>query len=238
MSDRWVLSRAAAGAAVAVASLGLLATSCSRTSSPAAPSDPAAVSNLAPNGAGYHGGHGAASQLDHDDKGYIDGWFDGHDVQLYYTKSFFCAEPPPSGAPSDCEIGAPPEFAPRDGPIPTIYAIAAVGFQPDSETVACMAGTACLNHPAMIDLSRIGGPPSALPVSHSHVFDRRGAGWFNTVNIRVFNAAAWNAIAAAKSLAKVRELQGGNPNVGVPGVISADTPTNIYFFIAGFRPES
>ena len=60
----------------------------------------------------------------------------------------------------------------------------------------------------------------------------------DTVNIRVFNAAAWNAIAAAKTLAlKVRELQGGNPNVGVPGVISADTPTNIYFFIAGFRPE-
>ena len=89
----------------------------------------------------------------------------------------------------------------------------------------------------MIDLSRIGGPASALPVSHSHILDQRGGGWFNTVNIRVLNATAWNAIAAAKTLAKVRELQGGNPNVGVPGVISADTPTNIYFFIAGFRPE-
>lgn len=242
MSDRcrrWrILSHAAAGAAVAVASLGLLATSCSRTSNPVAPSEPAAVSNMALTGAGNHGGHGASSQLTHDDKGYIDGWFDGHDVQLYYTKSYFCAEPPSSGAPSNCEIGAPPELAPRKGPIPTIYAIAAVGFQPDPATVACVAGTPCLNHPAMIDLSRIGGPPSAVPVSHSHILDRRGAGWFNTVNIRVFNAASWNAIAAAKTLAKVRELQGGNPNVGVPGVISADTPTNIYFFIAGFRPES
>ena len=236
---RWrILSRAAAGAAVAVASLGLLATSCSRTSSPVAPGEPAAVSNAALNGAGHHGGHGAFTQSNHDDKGYIDGWFDGHDVQLYYTKSYFCAEPPSSGAPSNCEIGAPPELAPREGPIPTIYAIAAVGFQPDPATVACFAGTPCLNHPAMIDLSRIEGPPSATPVSHSHILDRRGAGWFNTVNIRVFNAAAWNAIAAAKTLAKVRELQGGNPNVGVPGVISADTPTNIYFFIAGFRPES
>jgi hypothetical protein len=43
------------------------------------------------------------------------------------------------------------------------------------------------------------------------------------------------AIAAAKSLDKVRGLQGGNPAVGLQGVISADTPTNIYFFIAGAR---
>jgi hypothetical protein len=175
----------------------------------------------------------AASQ--NEDKGYIDGWFDGSAVQLYYTKSYFCAEPPSSGAPSDCELGAPAEVAPRPGPIPTIYAIAAVGFQPDPATVACLRGSPCLNHPAMIDASRIGGPASALALSHSHILDARGAGWFQTVNIRVFNETAWNEIAAAKTLATVRGLQGGNPAVGVPGVISADTPTNIYFFIAGWR---
>jgi len=65
------------------------------------------------------------------DKGYIDGWFDGQEVQLYYTKAYFCAEPPVSQAPSDCEIGAPAEVGPRPGVIPTIYAIAAVGFQPE-----------------------------------------------------------------------------------------------------------
>jgi hypothetical protein len=170
-----------------------------------------------------------------EDKGYIDGWFDGSAVQLYYTKSYFCAEPPLSGAPSDCELGAPAEVAPRPGPIPTIYAIAAVGFQPDPATVACLRGSPCLNHPAMIDASRIGGPASALALSHSHILDARAGGWFQTVNIRVFNETAWNEIAAAKTLATVRELQGGNPAVGVPGVISADTPTNIYFFIAGWR---
>jgi len=177
-------------------------------------------------------GSGASQSAD---KGYIDGWFDGREVQLYYTKSYFCAEPPLSGAPSDCEIGAPAEVAPRPGPIPTIYAIAAVGFQPDTATVACLAGSPCLNHPAMIDASRVGGPASARAPSHSHILDRRGGGWFHTVNIRVFNETAWNEIAAAKTLAKVRELQGGNPAVGVAGVISADTPTNIYFFIAGWR---
>jgi hypothetical protein len=55
------------------------------------------------------------------------------------------------------------------------------------------------------------------------------------VNIRVFSLAAWNEIASAKTLDKVRQLQ-GDPNVGTPGVISADTPTNIFFFIAGARP--
>ncbi len=86
----------------------------------------------------------------------------------------------------------------------------------------------------MIDLSRVGGPPSANPVSHSHILDRRGAGWFNMVNIRVFNEQAWNQIATDKTLATVRALQGSDGSTGVPGVISADTQTNIYFFIAGF----
>ena len=84
-------------------------------------------------------------------KGYIDGWVNGETVQLHYTKWFFCAEPPESGADSHCEVGAEAEVAPRPGPIPTIYAIAWVGaIQPDTATLACPAGSACLNHPAMM----------------------------------------------------------------------------------------
>ena len=89
----------------------------------------------------------------------------------------------------------------------------------------------------MIDLSRIGGTSSAQPSRTATSSASRGAGGSTRWNIRVFGLAAWNEIAAAKTLAKVRELQGGNPNVGVPGVIRPDTPTNIYFFIAGLRPE-
>ena len=40
----------------------------------------------------------------------------------------------------------------------------------------------------------------------------------------------WNEIATAKSLAKVRELQ-ADPAIGGAGLISQDTPTNIFFFI-------
>jgi hypothetical protein len=166
----------------------------------------------------------------------IAGWFDGGDVTLHYTKAYYCAEPPGSGAATDCEIGAPAEVPPRPaGPIPTIYAIAAVGgIQPDPGTVACPPGSACMNHPAMIDLSRIGGPSSAPPVAHSHIVTERRGGWFNTVNIRVRSLDAWNQIAAAKTLAKVRALQ-ADPEVGGAGLISPDTPTNIYFFIAAWH---
>jgi hypothetical protein len=170
------------------------------------------------------------------DKGYIDGWFDGEDVSLFYTKSFFCEEPPASGSPSDCEIGADAEVYPRPGPIPTIYAIAAVGIQPDPATLSCPAGSVCLNHPAMLDASRVAGPgASNIPaVPHSHIIAERRGGWWHTVNIRVLNLDVWNEIAAAKSLTKVRELQ-ADPAVGGAGLISQDTPTNIFFFIAAQR---
>jgi len=176
--------------------------------------------------------HGEASS----DKGYIDGWFDGQLVQLYYTKVYFCEEPPDSGADTRCEVGAAAEVAPRPGRIPTIYAIAAVGgIQPDVATLACPPGSPCLNHPAMIDVSRVRpGATNAPALPHSHILGAHGAGWFNTVNIRVSNLDVWNQIASAKSLAKVRELQ-ADPNIGGRGLISQDTPTNIFFFIASWK---
>jgi hypothetical protein len=218
-----------------------LIVACTNSTVPTAPASSPGSSSVAqlghdaaatPNGADNF--HSSA----HEDKGYIDGWFKGERVQLYYTKSFFCAEPPDSGATSGCELGADAVTAPRPGPVPVIYAIAAAGgIQPPLSTLACFAGTVCLNHPAMIDASRVGGLTNGPAVAHSHILDERGGGWFHTVNIRVRDLNLWNQIAAAKSLDKVRELQ-ADPVVGVNGqrLISADTPTNIYFFIASWRP--
>ncbi len=60
---------------------------------------------------------GAVNSAAHEDKGYIDGWFNGDEVQLYYTKSFSC--PPLSpGASVPCELGADSDTGPRPGPIP------------------------------------------------------------------------------------------------------------------------
>lgn len=170
----------------------LVIAGCTEGASPATPT------SVSPNGQPAHVIHNGVSvpALTHnkaaDDKGYIDGWFDGETVQLHYTKLFFCAEPPESGADSGCEIGAEPEVVPRPGPIPTIYAIAAVGIQPDVATLACPPRSVCLNHPAMIDVSRVRpGATNVAGLPHSHIAERR-AGWFNTVNIRVSNLDVWN----------------------------------------------
>jgi len=231
----------------AVACLALLIAGCSRTT-PTTPSElgrdgqSAPLSGNATADAPVNANPVASGHLNHNqakgaEKGFIDGWFDGQDVQLHYTKSFFCAEPPVSGADSGCEIGADAEVPPRPGPIPTIYAIAAAGgIQPSLATLACPPGSVCLNHPAMIDASRVIGPgaTNVLALPHSHIVGHRAGGWFKTVNIRVTNLAVWNEIAAAKSLAKVRELQ-ADPLIGGQGKISADTPTNVFFFVASWR---
>jgi len=158
-----------------------------------------------------------------DEQGFITGYLDGETMSLRYTRLYFCAEPPESAAPSGCEVGAGPTIAPRSGPIPKIYALAPAGFVPDPSTVHCKGGTVCLNHPPMLDLSRLGLPSSVFAPAHSHVIEGRRAGWHNTVNIRVPSLEAWNEIAAAKSLTKVRELQAA-------GRVGPDLPTNVYFF--------
>src|SRR5690349_8210160 len=151
---------AAAMTAILVACEAGQRTPASPTPAPAA--DANAISEQA------HENHNSAAD---GDKGFIDGWHEGRLVQLYYTKSFFCAEPPDSSASTNCEVGAAPEVEPRPGSIPTIYAVAPFQLQVDPTTLSCRAGTPCLNHPAMIDLSRIVGPrgANAPAAAHSHI---------------------------------------------------------------------
>jgi hypothetical protein len=47
-------------------------------------------------------GHATHAAAPAEDNGYIKGWFEGEEVQLYYTKSFVCEEPPASQASSNC----------------------------------------------------------------------------------------------------------------------------------------
>jgi hypothetical protein len=159
-----------------------------------------------------------------DDQGIINGYLDGETMALRYTRLYFCENPPASAAPSGCEVGAGPTIAPRSGPIPKIYALAPAGFTPDPSTVHCKGGSVCLNHPPMLDLSRLGLPTNVFAPAHSHVLEGRQAGWHLTVNIRVPTLAAWNEIAAAKSIETVRQLQRD-------GRVGPDIPTNVYFFI-------
>ncbi len=167
-----------------------------------------------------------------DTKAFIGAWLDGEAVQLRYTRSYFCSEPPSSAAPSGCEIGALPEDFPRGGPIPVIYALAPIGFTPaNPATLHCPGEPLCPNHPPMIDVTRLNipGVSTVARAPHSHIITSKQAGWHRTVNIRVLNASVWDQIVASPSLATVRRLQ-----ATLPGQISGDNPTNIFFFF--FHP--
>ena len=101
MSKRWI------GVGVFVGGVWLTVAACSNPASPSSSSLLAGGPNVSSQ-IGEGGTHAAHATDKPEDKGYLDGWFEGDDVQLYYTKSYYCAEPPSSGASSDCEIGAPP----------------------------------------------------------------------------------------------------------------------------------
>jgi hypothetical protein len=171
-----------------------------------------------------------------DTKAFIGAWLDGEPVQLRYTRSYYCEEPPSSVAPSGCEIGALPANFPRGGPIPVIYAIAPIGFTPaNTATLHCAGEPLCPNHPPMIDVTRLNIPnvSTVVRAPHSHIITSRQAGWHRTVNIRVLNSSVWDQIVASPSLETVRRLQ-----ATLPGQISGDNPTNIFFFfhLAGDDP--
>jgi len=166
-----------------------------------------------------------------DDKRIIYGWLDGETVPLRYTRLYFCAEPPESVVSTSCVVGAAATITPRSGPIPKIYALAPAGFTPNPATVHCPGGTVCPNHPPVLDTRRIPGlPDSGRAPAHSHIITDRQSGWHNTVNIRVPSQAAWEEIAKAKTLAKVRELQAA-------GLVGPDVPTNVYFFFEVQNPN-
>lgn len=161
------------------------------------------------------------------------GWEDGKTVTLFYSKPFFCQQPPSSGATSSCELGADAQVAPRSGPIPTLYVVVPLFPGVDASTLQCPEAGNCVDHPSTIDLSRVfgAGTENAPLPPHSHVLgDEPGAsqangGWWDVEVVGVTSPTAWNAIVAGKSLATVRTLQHAE-NGGVTG----DIPTNLYLF--------
>ena len=160
------------------------------------------------------------------------GWSAGQTVTFFYSKPFFCQQPPSSGATSACELGADGTVAPRSGSIPVLYVLVPLGFTPPASTLQCAAGN-CVDHPRTIDLSRVfgAGTENALLPAHSHVIgdepnaSRANGGWWDVNVIGVTTLAGWNQIVANKNLATVRALQAANSATG-------DIPTNLDLFFS------
>ena len=141
--------------------------------------------------------------------GFTDAWFNGHTVQLGYSHRFFCAQPPESEAESGCEAGAPALTAPPSGPVVSeLYVLRPLGFAPPASTVQC--GASCIDQPATMDLSRIGGDEEATLGPRSFVIEDSEAfqsTWWPVVVVGVKSLRAWNHIASAKTIDAVDACQ-------------------------------
>jgi hypothetical protein len=164
------------------------------------------------------------------------GWAEGKTVQFFYTRNFFCAEPPTSGAPSHCEVGEDGKVDPiPDTEFPVLYVLTPQGFTPPRETLHCPVAGACVAHPSRIDLSRILGPSfsNVLLPAHSHVIERIGdepgakeddPEFWELEVIGVSDPKVWDAISHARNLPTVRAFQRAGKG------ITDDIPTSTYLF--------
>jgi len=166
--------------------------------------------------------------------GFTDAWFDGGTVQLEYSHRFFCAGPPSSDASSGCEAGQAATIQPPSGPVVSnVYLLIPVGFSPPEETLHCPLPGRCIDHPPTIDLSRVvkSQDEVVLP-AHSFVIEDQEAfqsTWWPMVLVLVKNLAAWNTIAAAKSIAAVDACQAN-------GGCFPEIDTNAFLFFQVLGP--
>ncbi|MDQ2960755.1 MAG: hypothetical protein M3R48_06860 [Candidatus Dormibacteraeota bacterium] len=164
------------------------------------------------------------------DKGSTAGWLNGHTVTFKYSKNFYCAAPPSSGAPTFCEAGADAQFAPVTGQIDPLYVITPVGFTPATSTLQCPIAGNCVDHPHNIDLSRVFGSSAAniaLP-PHSHVVTTAAKGvaeWWRIIVVGVTNQTAWDSIVSGKSIKAVTACQ-------TSMACTADISSNLFLYFA------
>ena len=165
--------------------------------------------------------------------GFTDAWFNGHTVQLEYSHSFFCAQPPGGEASSKCEAGAAAKAAPPSGPVVSnIYLLIPVGFRAPGSTLQC--GTQCIDQPRTMDLSRVlhgSGENAALPPRSFVIEDAEHfqSTWWPVVLVGVKNLKAWNALAKAKDITSVDACQAN-------GGCFPEVETNAYLFFQVLGP--
>ena len=143
--------------------------------------------------------------------GFTDAWFDGGTVQLEYSHRFFCAEPPASGAATNCVAGQPATVMPPSGPVVSdIYMLVPMGFSPPGSSLQC--GTRCIDQPRTMDMSHVLGglgsnatlPPRSFVIEDAESFQST---WWPVVLVGVKTLDAWHTIVNAKTIEAVDACQ-------------------------------
>ena len=171
--------------------------------------------------------------------GFTNAWFNGKTVQLEYSHSFFCAQPPKAEAFSKCEAGKVAKIPPPSGPVVSnIYLLIPMGFRPPGSTLQC--GVRCIDQPRTMDLSRVfdsarahdsKGENSILP-ARSFVIEETESfqsTWWPVVLVFVKNMQAWNTIAMAKDIDSVDACQAN-------GGCLPEVDTNAFLFFQVLGP--
>ena len=163
--------------------------------------------------------------------GFTDAWFNGGTVQLEYSHSFFCAQPPESDANSQCEAGKPASVPPPSGPVVSnIYLLIPMGFRPS--TLQC--GARCIDQPGTMDMSSLGkseAENAVLPARSFVIEDAEAfqSTWWPVVLVFVKNLDAWNTIATAKDITSVDACQAN-------GGCLPEVETNAFLFFQVLGP--
>jgi hypothetical protein len=165
--------------------------------------------------------------------GFTKAWFNGHTVKVEYSHPFFCAEPPASGASTNCEAGEAATVEPPSGPVVSeLYVLIPRGFTPPDWTLHC--GTSCIGQPRTMDLSRVFGglgsnatlPPRSFVIEDKESFQST---WWPVVLVRVRTLHAWNTIAEAKTIESVDACQES-------GGCAPEAETNAFVFFQVLGP--
>lgn len=170
---------------------------------------------------------GSQGDVDH---GSTAGWLNGKTVEFTYSKNFYCAAPPSSGAPTFCEGGANADFAPVTGQVDPLYVVVPIGFTPPVSTLQCPTAGSCIDHPHDIDLSRVFGSTASdtLLPPHSHVVTTANAGvaeWWRIIVVGVTSQTAWDSIVDGKSIRAVHACQAS-------AACTKDIASNLFLYFA------
>ena len=172
-------------------------------------------------------GYGSVGSQGDVDAGYTDGWLKGETVDFFYTKNFYCPQPPLSLATSGCEVGERASRGPVKGPIDPVYLlIPAKGVK--ASMLQCPVAGHCIDYPRTVDLSHVLGPGSgdaAFPALSQVVTtaNHHKIEWWRAEVVWVKKNSAWALLGQGKSRGALEACQGS-------GDCTRTYPSNIFLY--------
>ncbi len=146
-----------------------------------------------------------------------------------YNRGFYCDTSVRAKSASGCEVGTKFNRAPAKMFDP-LFITVPLGFSIPPMDMQCPNGLICIDHPATIDLTAIGGPANAMTPGHDHfttTTNQFQPEYWDVFVIGVTSRQTYAAIRAHRSYAYIQYLIAkGDKTVTKP------IPTNLFLFFA------